>query len=138
MDVDLYFSLEFSPTFPGETSATPRRTSCRNQRSGRAEPCRVVYQKENVARYTGQGRGLTAPSRAASYHGPMPTLSTCPFWNKDGRGLQEHPHRGYPHGIAQGYGVYTCSSRSWYTRTNDVRRGGFFAPRCNHDRLDEM
>lgn len=62
--------------------------------------CRVVYQKENVARYTGQGRGLTAPSRAASYHGPMPTLSTCPSSNKDGRGLQEHP-RGYPRGIAE-------------------------------------
>lgn len=36
--------------------------------------------------YAGLGRGLTAPSRAASYHGPMPTLSTCPSWNKDGRG----------------------------------------------------
>lgn len=30
--------------------------------------------------------GLTAPSRAASYHGPMPTLPTCPSRNKDGAG----------------------------------------------------
>lgn len=39
-----------------------------------------------MGRYVGLGRGLTAPSWAASYHGPMPTLSTCPSWNKDGLG----------------------------------------------------
>ena len=38
----------FRRRFPGETSAPPRQTSCWNQRSGRVERCRVVYQKENV------------------------------------------------------------------------------------------
>ncbi|KAL2713133.1 hypothetical protein V1478_017326, partial [Vespula squamosa] len=45
----------------------------------------------------GLGRGLTAPSRAASYHAPMPTLSACPSSNKDGHASQDHP-RAYPHG----------------------------------------
>ncbi|KAF7396695.1 hypothetical protein HZH66_007557 [Vespula vulgaris] len=45
----------------------------------------------------GLGRGLTAPSRAASYHAPMPTLSACPSSNKDGHASQDHP-RAYPPG----------------------------------------
>lgn len=88
-----------------------------------------------MAGYTGQGRGLTAPSRAASYHGPMPTLSTCPSWNKDGRGLQEHP-RGV---ILMGSQPRGCIRVAAGPRVENGcgRRGGFFA-RCNRDKLDEM
>ena len=71
-----------------------------------------ISEEKTWARQTGRGRGLTAPSRAASYHGPMPTLSTCPSWNKDGRGLQQHPRQGYPRGIALG-GVRACVYESY-------------------------
>lgn len=71
-----------------------------------------ISDEKTWARQTGRGRGLTAPSRAASYHGPMPTLSTCPSWNKDGRGLQQHPRQGYPRGIALG-GVRACVYESY-------------------------
>lgn len=71
-----------------------------------------ISDEKTWARQTGRERGLTAPSRAASYHGPMPTLSTCPSWNKDGRGLQQHPRQGYPRGIALG-GVRACVYESY-------------------------
>lgn len=108
----------FHPLTRDGEQAAPRRSSRRNQQIGRAEPRRAVYQMENVGRwgrYAGLGRGLTAPSRAASYHGPMPTLSTCPSWNKDGRRggregfTEEHP-RGYSRGVPKGY-AYTPGER---------------------------
>lgn len=73
----------------GETSCSePKFASKSADRSSRARAGPYIRWRTwvEVDRYAGLGRGLTAPSRAASYHGPMPTLSTCPSWNKDGRG----------------------------------------------------
>ncbi|EFN71167.1 hypothetical protein EAG_05404 [Camponotus floridanus] len=71
----------------GETcSSAPKFASKSADRSSRAGPYIRRGTWVEVGRYAGLGRGLTAPSWAASYHGPMPTLSTCPSRNKDGRG----------------------------------------------------
>lgn len=114
--VDLYFSFEFSPaSFRGGGWRERQAFHLRLLRVGTRRSwvgAGCISEEKTWARQTGRGRGLTAPSRAASYHGPMPTLSTCPSWNKDGRGLQQHPRQGYPRGIALG-GVRACVYESY-------------------------
>lgn len=114
--VDLYFSFEFSPaSFRGGGWRERQAFHLRLLRVGTRRSwvgAGCISDEKTWARQTGRGRGLTAPSRAASYHGPMPTLSTCPSWNKDGRGLQQHPRQGYPRGIALG-GVRACVYESY-------------------------